>query len=397
MITVDSHNNSLEQTPYKGPASPVSVTNSSLNEEDLTVSHKGSPFIEAPQKFFGKYLKINVEDRGLEEKEANRNIRTEFHGNLHAFFGPILAEYLYPQETHEEMLEKGTPLVPSQAEKIVNKGIEMLNTLTEFCKQCLSEEAKPQTQSTLLDQAMIRYAHQQEAVVAKRDSMIDLLPHAARAIGGGAMAIFAVATLGHLTPTDIYFLADLLSSKKLSKSIEDFITARLSEHIKSHLETYIREQENSLNPMSSQEEARLRELLLGETRHFSHESAYPSAKSGAIHTAALVMGMAPIHTPLDAVKVIFQGESFDTGAHNQIFREGVTAVIDSITRIQGAISEANVSSEELLKVKKAIDTASQKISTMRESEVQPQKLFKNQATSGSDKKDVLRPHLKKGI
>ncbi|MCX6957521.1 MAG: hypothetical protein NT164_03170 [Verrucomicrobiae bacterium] len=58
---------------------------------------------------------------------------------------------------------------------------------------------------------MIKYANKQEAAASEQSGIMDLLPHAAKVVGGGAMVTFAVATKGHLSPADIFFLLDLLS------------------------------------------------------------------------------------------------------------------------------------------------------------------------------------------
>lgn len=404
MIEIPSDIYSKE--PFReGGLSPASVADHIVTSKKLDESQVKKTFIEAPQKFFGKYLEINIAKRTPEDKEANQAIRTEFDENLNAFFGPVLAEYLYPQEKHQQFLQKGAPLTPQCAQKIVSKGMEMMEALADSCKKSLADNAEKSSQPDLLDQAMIRYADEQEAIAAKQGGIIGLLPQTAKALVGGAMVGFAVATMGHLTPTDIFFLADLLADKKLSKSIENFITVRLVEHIQHHLEFYLEKRRNSQDPLTTEEEGRLRELLLGKTRSFSHESAYPSAKSGAIHTAALAIGLAPVQTPIDALKVIFQGETFATMGHNQLFRDGVIALIDNVKQIQESMSKRTVTTEELSKIKNAIAGAAQKAAAaLAEGEgdgiwrdVSDKETLKSSGASVGQKKSALPPPWRRGI
>ncbi len=387
-------------------ASPSTVTHHQDGEEELlNVSVHNASFIEAPQKFFGKYLALNVEGRTAEEKEANCKVRKEFNEKLHEFFGAVLTEYLYPKENHGQMLEQGAPLTPRQAQEIVKKGVEMLDTLAEYCKQSLAAEAERQTQPDLLDQAMIHYAKKIKEQTLQQDGQtMGFLSHAGRVVGGSAVAGFALFTMGHLTPTDIFFLADLLSNKQISKGIEKFITAKLLEHMEYHLEAYLREQREASSPLSNAEEQHLRELLKGSLQSFSHESAYPSAKSGAIHTAALGMGLAPVNTPFDALKVIFQGETFTTGAHNQLFRDGVTAVIESIKAIQDMTSKKEASIAELVKIEKAITTAGKQVAANITEEAGAEILsdVKNQPSVSNGmasitKKTTIPPPWRRGI
>lgn len=400
-----------------GSASPNTVTHDhSVASEQSAVNQAGAVFIKAPQKFFGKFFEVNVAERTPEEKEANQAVRTEFRGTLHEFFGPVLAEYLYPHEEHEKLFQEGAPLTPQQAQKLVNKGMEMVDALAEYCKQYLDDKTRvSSSQRDQLDYAMISYAQDQEAA-SKENGMMDLLPHAAKVVGGGAMAAFAVATMGHLTPTDIFFLVDLLSSKKLSKGIENFITTRLLQHIESHLESYLQEEragreaklrqelptakEAVIKGMLDQEDHNLEKLLTGNTQSLSHDAAYPSAKSGAIHTADLMIGGGAgiVHTPLDAVKFIFQGEAFTTGAHNHLFRDGVTAVIENVKKIQESVSKTKISTEELSKIKKAIATAQQIEGNGTWTDVEDQKSLKASAAPAAKKQGrVFRAQLTRGI
>lgn len=373
--------------------------------DKLTESQVEKAFVRAPEKFFGREIKINVAERTLEEKSQNQIVRTAFQEELQKTFGAIFTEYLYPKENHEKMLEIGAPLTPVQAAEIKKRGEEMLEVLTEWCKGSLSDEAKKLPKPDLLDLAMIHYARKQEEKGSQEGNGITgFLPHVARAVGGGAMAAFAVATMGHLTPTDIFFLVDLLNNKKLSKGIENFITAKLLQHIEHHLEAYLKERSRSSDPLSRQEEEALRKLLTGETKSFSHESAYPSTKSGVIHTTDILIGGAAIHTPLDAVKVIFQGATFDTMAHNQLFRDGVVAVIESIQKIQEVSSKREASALELSKIKKAIDAAGKTASVIpvEQAKTQTPKNFQEERRAEMKgapvkKESVLRPPWRRGI
>lgn len=386
-----------------GSTSPNTVIHDhSVASENLAVHQAGAVFIKAPQKFFGKFLEINVEERTAEEKEANKAVRTEFHGKLHDFFGPVLAEYLYPKETHEQTLQEGSPLTPQQAQKIVNKGMEMVDALAKYCEHYLDDGSEQSPlQPDQLDQAMMRYADEQEAIASKQSGIMDLLPHAAKAVGGGAMAMFAVITMGHLTPTDIFFLVDLLSSKKLSKGIENFITTRLLQHVEYHLESYLQERRESRQPLSAQEEANLRDLLTNKTRSLSQDSAYPSIKSAATRAATLSMqGTADVHSPVDAMNYIFLSplEGVSTGGgHGRLFRDGVTAVIENVKKIQESVSKTEPSAEELSKIKKAIATARQQIEgdgTWRD--VEDQKPLKTDIAP-TKKKAILPPPWRRGI
>ncbi|MBM3857256.1 MAG: hypothetical protein FJ390_04755 [Verrucomicrobia bacterium] len=363
MINIPSNIYSEERL-NDGSVSPKSVADRSVISGKLAESATAKTFIEAPQKFFGKYIELDVGKRTLEEKEANQAVRKEFHGNLHAFFGPLLAEYLYPQEQHEKFLQKGAPLTPEFAQKIVSKGMEMMEALANSCIESLGDEAKKLSQPDLLDQAMVRYADEQEALVAKQGGIIDVLPHTAKAVAGGAMAAFAVATMGHLTPTDIFFLADLLADKKLSKSIENFITARLVQHIEHHLESYLEERRSSNTPLSMEEEKSLRTLLMDRSFYFSRESAAPAATSVMIRAENLsVGGGTDVDTPIGAINYILFSpmESVSgSGAHSRLFRDGVTMLIGNIKKIQDSMSETTVSAEELSKIKRAIAVAGKK-------------------------------------
>lgn len=385
----------------EGSASPNTVTHDHpVTSEKSAVDKGGAVFIKAPQKFFGKFLEVNVEKRTPEEKEANQAVRTEFRERLHGFFGPILTEYLYPRETHEQTLQEGAPLTPQQAQKIVSKGMEMVDALAKYCEPYLdADPEKSSPQADQLDQAMMRYADEQEAAGSNKGSYIDVLPHAASAIGGGAMAAFAVATMGHLSPTDIFFLVDLLSSKKLSKGMEDFITTRLLQHMEYHLESYLEERRDSRQPLSVEEEAELRSLLTNRTQLLSQDYSSPSAKSCAIRTANLsIGGGSHIHNPIDAINYIFlsplEGVSAG-GAHNRLFRDGVTAVIENVKKIQESVSKTETSTEELSKIKKAITTACEGAGTWRE--VEDQETVKTNAAAPSKKKGLLPPPWRRGI
>lgn len=398
---------SLHSDPYQGEptirsSSPSGVADFSVNIEGSERVNSG--FISAPKLFFGKYLAMNVQERGENEVEANQNVRVEFHDSLHAFFGPVLAEYLYPQEQHEEFLQKGAPLTPQHVAKIIEKGINMLSSLAEYCRICLDSNSEKLSQADLLDQAMIHYAKKQEELALKEQSgVMNMLPYAAGAFVGGAQAAFAVYTMQHLTPTDIFFLVDLLANKKLSKSMETFITAKLVQHIEQHLEAYFEEQRIASHPLNNQERNRLREQILGQAHSFSHDAAYPSAKSGAIHTAALAMGMAPVDNLLDAVKVIFQGETFTTGAHNQIFRDGVTSLIENIKKIEDSISKTKASAEELSRIQKAIQVAGKRAELVLEKTTQAPANSNNQERVGagnqgaSVKVNPLPPPWRRGM
>ena len=358
----------------EGAASPNTVT------DDYSVFSKKSPvdqaeaaFVKAPQKFFGKFLEFNVAKRTTEEKEANQALRKEFHETLHHFFGPMLAEYLYPDEAHKKVFQEGVPLTPQQAHKIVTKGVEMMDVLAKYCQHYLDdEEENGLSQADRLDEAMLRYANEQEALASKESSTIGLLPHAAKVVGGGAMAAFAVATMGHLSPSDIFFLLDLLSSKKLSKGIEDFIKAKLMQHIEYHLESYLEEQRESRHPLSPQEEANLRHELNLTTESFNRESVSPTVKSEIIRAGDLSMeGGSDVHNPIEAVNYIFLSplENITAGgAHNKLFRDGVTAVIENVKKIQDSLSKTEISMEELAKIKKAIAFASEGAGTWRDVE-----------------------------
>ncbi|MBX9578383.1 MAG: hypothetical protein K2W97_07920 [Chthoniobacterales bacterium] len=385
----------------EGSASPNTVTHDHpVTSEKSAVDKEGAVFIKAPQKFFGKFLEVNVVKRTPEEKEANQAVRTEFQEKLHGFFGPILTEYLYPRETHEQTLQEGAPLMPQQAQKIVSKGIEMMDALAKYCEHYLDDDAeKSSSQADRLDQAMMRYANEQDAAASKKGSYIDVLPHAASAIGGGAMAAFAVTTMGHLAPADIFFLVDLLSSKKLSKGMENFITTRLLQHIAHHLESYLEERRDSRQPLSAEEEAGLRSVLKNHTQVLSQDYSSPSAKSCAIRAANLSMGGgSDIHHPIDAINYIFlsplEGVSAG-GAHNRLFRDGVTAVIENVKKIQESVSKTESSTEELLKIKKAITTACEGAGTWRE--VEDQETVKTDAAAPAKKKGLLPPPWRRGI
>ena len=116
----------------EGSAAPSTVTHDHpVTSKKSAVDKEGAVFIKAPQKFFGTFLEVNVAKRTPEEKEANQAVRTEFKEKLHGFFGPILTEYLYPRETHEQTLKEGAPLTPQQAQKIVSKGMEMVDALAK--------------------------------------------------------------------------------------------------------------------------------------------------------------------------------------------------------------------------------------------------------------------------
>lgn len=406
-------------------ASPNTVACDPLKaSQESVVRQSGMDFIKAPQKFFGKFFEINVEKRTAGEKEANQAVRAEFYETLHTFFGAVLAEYLYPNEQHDQTLREGAPLTPQQAQKIVGKGMEMMEGLAKYCEHYLEDDPKNSSQADRLDQAMSRYAEEQEAGLSNQNGMVDLLPHAAKAIGGGAMAAFAVATMGHLTPTDIFFLVDLLSSKKLSKGLENFITTRLLQHMESHLESYLQEgranrelllkqqlptaHPSVIKKMLDNEDDNLRKALTGKTQSLSHDQAYPSAKSGAIHTADLMVGGGEgiARTPFEALKFIFQGESFMTGAHNQLFRDGVTAVIENVKKIQDAASKTEISTQELSKIKKAIATAREQASTIdipaeaaaTWRDVPDQEPLKTKIAPTKGKKEkVFRPQWTRGI
>ncbi|MEI6417377.1 MAG: hypothetical protein WCO92_06620, partial [Verrucomicrobiota bacterium] len=292
----------------EGSASPTSITHDHpLASKQLAADKTGTVFIKAPQKFFGKFLEVNVEKRTAEEKEANQAVRQEFHETLDDFFGPVLTEYLYPTETHEQTLKEGAPLTPQQAQKIVNKGEEMMDALAEYCEHHLDDDSGTSpSQADQLDQAMIKYANKQEAAASEYSGIMDLLPHAAKVVGGGAMVTFAVATKGHLSPADIFFLLDLLSSKKLSKGIEDFIKTRLIQHMEHHLESYLQERRESGQSLSPQEEAMLRDALKLNAESFNRESANPTVKSEIIRAGDLSMeGNSDVHNPIEAINYIF--------------------------------------------------------------------------------------------
>lgn len=398
---------SLPLDSYQGdsqirPSSPRSVADVSVTIEGSEAAN--SNFIRAPKLFFGKYLAMNVQKRGQDEVEANQNVRVEFHGNLHAFFGPVLAEYLYPQEQHEEFLQKGSPLTLQHAQQIVHKGIEMMEALAESCMKCLGDEAKKLSQPDLFDQAMIRYADEQETLLAKQGGIIDLLPDAAKAVAGGTMAAFAVATMGHLTPADIFFLVDFLNDKKLSKGIEDFITTRLVQHINYYLEEYLQERRNSKQPFTLEEEKSLRELLTSNTQLLSRDYVAPSTRSAGIRAANLSMEGSTHFN--DALNYIFLSplESVNAGsAHSRIFRDGVTALIENIKKIEDSISKTRASAEELSRIQKAIQVAGKRAELVREKTTQAPTNSKNQERVGagnqgaSIKANPLPPPWRRGM
>ena len=395
---------SLEQPTVpqrRGAASPTSISDDPLLASEALVADKvGTAFIKAPQKFFGKFLEVNVAKRTTGEKEANQAVRAAFHKALHDFFGPILAEYLYPVEGHEKIFQEGAPLTPQQAQKIVNKGVEMMDVLAKYCELCLDGDAQQgSSQAGQLDQAMIRYVGKQEALPSKESGIMDILPHAARALGGGAMAAFAIATMGHLSPSDLFFSLDLLSSKKLSKGIEDFIKTRLVQHIEHHLESYLQERRELRQPLSAQEEVMLRDALRSKAESLNRESAYPTVKSEMIRAGNLSMeGVTDIHNPIEAINYIFFSplEHISAGgAHSQLFRDGVTAVIENVKKIQEAVSKTETSAEELAKIKKAIEIAREGAGTWRD--IEDQDAVKADFIPTKKKEKVFRAQLTRGI
>lgn len=400
-----------ESTAHRedGAASPNTVTyDHSVASEKLVAPQLEVGFIQAPEKFFGKFLKVNVAERTADEKEANKAVRMEFNETLHNFFGPVLAEYLYPKEMHDQALQKGSQLTLQQAQKIVNRGIEMCETLAKYCEHYLDDSSeKNLSQADRLDQAMIRYANQQETDASKQSGLINLLPHAAKAVGGGAMAAFAFATMGCLNPTDIFFLLDLLSDKQLSKGIEDFIKARLIQHVERHLESYLQERTESTHPLSREEEARLRHMLKRSTESLNQESVYPTVKSEIIRAEDLSMGGGgDIHNPIEAINYIFLSplEHISQGsAHSRLFRDGVTAVIEGVKKIEEVASKTETSTQELSKIKKAIATARQQAAIAAEQndaaawrDVEDQESVKTDTTSVK-KKILLPPPWRRGI
>lgn len=392
-----------ELTAYqaKGSASPSTVTyDHPVTSEKSAVDKAGAVFIKAPQKFFGKFLEVNVEKRTPEEKEANQAVRTEFHETLDDFFGPVLTEYLYPTETHEQALKEGAPLTPQQAQKIVKKGEEMMDALAEYCEHHLDDDSGTSpSQADQLDQAMIKYANKQEAAASEQSGIMDLLPHAAKVVGGGAMVTFAVATKGHLSPADIFFLLDLLSSKKLSKGIEDFIKTRLMQHMEHHLESYLQERRESGQSLSPQEEAMLRNALQLNAESLNRESTYPTVNSEIIRAGDLSMeGNSDVHNPIEAINYIFlsplEGVS-TSGAHNRLFRDGVTAVIENFKKIQDVVSKTKTSVEELSKIKKAIATACEGAGTWRD--IEDQEPVKIDIAPTKKKEKVFRAQWTRGL
>ncbi|MCX6956929.1 MAG: hypothetical protein NT164_00040 [Verrucomicrobiae bacterium] len=172
----------------------------------------------------------------------------------------------------------------------------------------------------------------------------------------------------------LHFTFETASSKKLSKGIEDFIKTRLMQHMEHHLESYLQERRESGQSLSPQEEAMLRNALQLNAESLNSESTYPTVKSEIIRAGDLSMeGNSDVHNPIEAINYIFlsplEGVS-TSGAHNRLFRDGVTAIIENFKKIQEAVSKTETSTKELSKIKKAIATACEGAGTWRDVEDQ---------------------------
>ena len=174
------------------------------------------------------------------------------------------------------------------------------------------------------------------------------------------------------------------------------------QHIEHHLESYLQEQRESHQPHSPQEEAMLRDALKLNAESLNSESTYPTVKSEVIRACDLsIEGNSDIHNPIEAINYIFlsplEGVS-TSGAHNRLFRDGVTAVIENFKKIQDIVSKTKTSTQELSKVKKAIATARQQIEgngTWRD--VEDQETVKIEIAPTKKKEKLFRPQWTRGI